>query len=68
MQIGHTTEPLWNSKAVSDYLGIDPSTFSHWKKEGYFPRGRDMGGGLTYWPISDVEAFIEKKEGETQKS
>ena len=68
MQTAKASEPLWNSKAVSDYLGIDPSTFSHWKKDGRFPRGRDMGGGLTYWPISVVEAFIEEKESEAQKT
>ena len=42
---------------VTARLQCHRSTLWRWVKEGRFPEPRDMGGGVKWWHVDDLEAW-----------
>jgi predicted DNA-binding transcriptional regulator AlpA len=51
---------------IIDLLSISRSTWWLWVQNGKAPKGRKISTGVTVWRRSDIHAFIEKLETETE--
>lgn len=50
---------------ITDLLCISKSTWWLWVQNGKAPKGRKLSPGVTVWSRSDIHAFIEKLEAES---
>jgi DNA-binding transcriptional MerR regulator len=59
---------LWNSKEVSEVLGMSVKTICLWRSKGIGPAYMKVGGAIRYQP-KDVFLYLENRRisTETQK-
>ena len=51
-----------NKTQAADYLGISRATFDNYIKDGFIPKGKQIGNFKELrWYKSDLDLFLEKK-------
>lgn len=60
MKSSSSTQSYLREKQVLELLPVNRSTLWRWVKNGYFPKPRKVGPGVTVWSHAEVVAFVEK--------
>lgn len=61
-------EDLFGPAQAADFLGVNRTTISRWKREGYMPKPfQDLGvaGTWTLWSRAALEAFKARRAAES---
>lgn len=54
-----TTERLWTTEQVADYLGVPVRTIYAWRKRGHGPKAFRIGKHLRFRP-ADVHTWLDQ--------
>ncbi|GAC1569065.1 MAG: hypothetical protein NVS3B3_23050 [Aquirhabdus sp.] len=58
---------LATTKNKQGLLPVSPATVWRWVREGKFPKPFKLGESVTVWDAAEVEAFIARRAGGTER-